>query len=81
MRAPDPSAPAVAGHLPAAPQQTRRWRVRGVSDTVGRTAMNRRDEAIRVLEKIGGKALIESELPEMEKAVASEKGKQKVQVN
>lgn len=39
---------------------------------------NRRDEAIRVLEKIGGKALIESELPEMEKAVASEKGKQKV---
>lgn len=39
----------------------------------------RRAEAVAVLEKIGGKALIEKELPEMEQSVLAEQGKQKVQ--
>lgn len=38
----------------------------------------RRAEAVAVLEKIGGKALIEKELPEMEQSVLAEQGKQKV---
>ncbi len=43
-------------------------------------ANNRREEAIRVLDRIGGKALIDSELPEMEKSVASERGKPAVSI-
>lgn len=39
---------------------------------------HRREEAVAVLEKIGGKALIEKELPEMEQSVLAEQGKQKV---
>ncbi|OJV40467.1 MAG: MFS transporter [Bacteroidales bacterium 36-12] len=42
---------------------------------------NRRDEAIVVLEKIGGKYLIEKELPEMEKSIASEKDKPQVKLS
>ncbi|GAB1416372.1 sugar porter family MFS transporter [Paludibacter sp.] len=42
---------------------------------------NRRDEAVAVLEKIGGKQLIETELPEMEKSIASEKGKPQVKLS
>lgn len=41
----------------------------------------RRNDAIKVLEKIGGKALIESELPEMEQAILAEQGKQKVKIS
>lgn len=41
----------------------------------------RRDEAIKVLEKIGGKTLIENELLEMEQAVLAEQGKQKVKIS
>lgn len=41
---------------------------------------NRRDEAISILEKIGGKTLIESELPEMEKSIAAEKDKPQVKL-
>jgi sugar porter (SP) family MFS transporter len=39
---------------------------------------HRRAEAVAVLEKIGGKELIEKELPEMEQSVLAEQGKQKV---
>lgn len=42
---------------------------------------NRREEAVRVLEKIGGQALIESELPKMEEAVLNEQSKQKVKIS
>jgi len=41
---------------------------------------NRRDEAISILKKIGGKTLIESELPEMEKSIAAEKDKPQVKL-
>lgn len=41
----------------------------------------RRNDAIKVLEKIGGKAIIETELPEMEQAILAEQGKQKVKIS
>ncbi len=39
---------------------------------------NRRDEAIIVMNKIGGQQLIDDELPEMEKILSIEKGKEKI---
>ena len=41
-------------------------------------AKNRRDEAIDVMNKIGGEKLIEAELPEMEKIILDEKNEKKV---
>lgn len=38
----------------------------------------RKEEAVKVLEKIGGKTLIESELPEMEKSIFSERNKPEI---
>jgi sugar porter (SP) family MFS transporter len=38
----------------------------------------RKEEAVQVLEKVGGKALIENELPEMEKSISAEKDKPKI---
>lgn len=38
----------------------------------------RREEAVEVLHKIGGDELVKQDLPEMEKALESEKGKEKV---
>lgn len=39
---------------------------------------DRRNEALKILERIGGKSLIDNELVEMERSLASERGKQKV---
>jgi len=41
-------------------------------------SQGRKEEAIKVLEKVGGKVLIESELPEMEKSIFSERNKPKI---
>lgn len=41
---------------------------------------NRKDEAVNVMKKIGGKQLIDDELPEMEKILLNEKGKEKVRM-
>jgi len=38
----------------------------------------RKEKAVQVLEKIGGKALIEGELPEMEKSISAERNKPKI---
>jgi sugar porter (SP) family MFS transporter len=43
-------------------------------------ANNRKAESIEVLNRIGGKALVTSELPEMENMILAEKGKEKVSV-
>ena len=39
---------------------------------------NRKDEAVNVMRKVGGQQLIDDELPEMEKILLIEKGKEKV---
>ena len=39
---------------------------------------NKREEAVSILRKVGGEALIEKELPEMERNLQIEKGKEKV---
>lgn len=44
-------------------------------------AHGRREEAIKVLNSIGGQELIDSELPEMEKSIQSEAGKSKVKLS
>jgi sugar porter (SP) family MFS transporter len=41
---------------------------------------NRKDEAVYVMKKIGGQQLIDDELPEMEKILLIEKGKEKVRL-
>jgi sugar porter (SP) family MFS transporter len=41
---------------------------------------NRKDEAVNVMRKVGGQQLIDDELPEMEKILLIEKGKEKVQL-
>jgi MFS family permease len=41
---------------------------------------NRKDEAVNVMKKIGGQQLIADELPEMEKIILIEKGKEKIRL-
>jgi len=41
---------------------------------------NRREEAVSVMNKIGGQQLIDDELPEMEKTLLIEKGKEKIRL-
>jgi len=41
---------------------------------------NRKDEAVKIMNKIGGQQLIDDELPEMEKILLIEKGKEKIRL-